>query len=44
MGLNAFIDSKNHEPTMLINILKIEYEKIFTKKNDKYTTFDKSEE
>ena len=31
MGLNAFIDSKNHEPAMLINILKIEYEKNFHK-------------
>jgi hypothetical protein len=31
MGLNAFIDSKNHEPSMLINVLKKEHEKNFHK-------------
>jgi len=31
MGLNAYEDSKNHEPLKLINILKKEYEKNFHK-------------
>lgn len=31
MGLNAFVDSKNHEPVILIDILKKEYEKNFYK-------------
>tara|TARA_B110000238_G_C16097943_1_gene426956 strand:+ start:349 stop:1446 length:1098 start_codon:yes stop_codon:yes gene_type:complete len=31
MGLNAFVDSKNHEPVILIDILKREYEKFFYK-------------
>ena len=31
MGLNAFVDSKNHEPAMLINVLKKEHEKNFHK-------------